>query len=160
MSHLNTMNSLQLHHLLIGIRQGAIQSLGASLHEDSDTVSNQGADRECYQDCNEDRADWVSNHPAKELHEDGADDDTNTSQSVGQDVEEDSLHDLTAFSIFLSSMAMSMIMTMSVSISSMTVSMTPSCSSMLKNKDPHQVNQEPQNRHNKQPLVLHLWRFH
>ena len=40
----------------------------------------------------EDGADWVGDHPAEHLHEDGRHDDAHAAQGVRQDVQEHALH--------------------------------------------------------------------
>ena len=48
--------------------------------------------RESNEEGNEDGADGVGNHPAEQMHEDGADDDAHRTQSVRNNVQEHALH--------------------------------------------------------------------
>ena len=86
---------------------------------------------------------------------------TNNSQraeSVGQDVKEDTLHDLTA-SPASSTVTVAVTSIMAVSVSPVMRVAVPR-PAVLEHEDPHQVDEEPENGNHQQPLVLHLGRLH
>merc|ERR1719220_854452 len=70
-SLMHSLHSLQLHHLLVGLRQALVQLPGGPLHQHRHTVRHQGSNRQAYQNCDEDGADGVGDHPSEQLHQDG-----------------------------------------------------------------------------------------
>ena len=79
-------------------------------------------------------------------------------ESVGQDVKEDSLHDLTA-SPASSTVTVAVTSIMAVSVSPV-MRVTVSRPAVLEHEDAHQVDEEPEDGDHQQPLVLHLGRLH
>ena len=63
----HSLDPLQLHHLLIRVREAVVQGLGGALHQDGHTVRYQGAHTQGYQHRDKDGAHWVSDHPAEHL---------------------------------------------------------------------------------------------
>ena len=79
-------------------------------------------------------------------------------ESVGQDVKEDSLHDLTA-SLASSTVTMSVTSVMAVSVTSV-MRVAVARPAVLEHEDAHHVDEEPEDGDHQQPLVLHLGRLH
>ena len=73
-----------------------ISSPGSSLEQNFDGVPDERQHTQEDEDGDEDGADGVGDHPAKVLDEDRRDDHAHGTQSVGQDVQEHTLHDLRA----------------------------------------------------------------
>jgi len=149
------LDSLQLHHLLVGVGQAVVQLLGGPLHENGHAVRHQGPHRQSDQDRDEDGADGVGNHPAEHLHQDRRDNNAEGAESVCEDVEEDALHDLTPAA---ASMTMPVTSVVRVAVTSV-VRMTMTGPAVLEDEDAHEVDEEAEDGHHQQPLVLHLGRL-
>ena len=156
------------YYLVVALWQIVIQLSGLPLHENHHRLLDKAPDTNCDQDGDENGADGIGNHPVEEVHENGRDDDANAAESVGQDVEENSLHDLrilavAAMAVSMASMGVAMIV-VRVSVPSVTVAVivaaavavTMAGSTVLKDEDSDQVDDESENRHDQQSLVFYL----
>ena len=88
----------------------------------------------------------------------GPTNDSHRAQGVGQDVKEDSLHDLTV-SAASATVTVAVASVVAVSVTSV-MRVAVARPTVLEHEDPHHVDEEAEDGDDQQPLVLHLGRLH
>ena len=93
---LHRQHSVEPGDFLVAFGQFVVEFVRLPLHEDEQRVADKREDADGDAESDEERADRIGDHPTELVHQDGRDDDSDAAQSVGQDVQKDSLHDLRA----------------------------------------------------------------
>lgn len=91
---LHGINAGQSSHPLVARGQQRFNDLRRALHQNPNGLLDQTEDTNRDQHGDEHGANGIRDHPAEELHEQGGDDDADGAESVCQDVQEDSAHNL------------------------------------------------------------------
>ena len=92
---LHAVDTVDLPYPLVGGRQLLFQLDWRTLHQNGTGTLQQRNHAKCDKCGYENRTDRIGNHPAELTHQNRRDDYTHTAQRIGQNVQKDTVHDLT-----------------------------------------------------------------